>query len=73
MPERRTLRDQAALKALWQTRVVIDEICNPDWIGRVEEADFAFVRLRLMRELNVALNAVFISSKGNKIHEDEDT
>lgn len=73
MPERRMVRDQAALEALWQTRVVIDEICNPDWIGRVEEADFAFVRLRLMRELNVALNVVFISSKGNKIHEDEDT
>lgn len=49
MRERRTRRDQAALEALWQTRVVIDEICNPDWIGRVEEADFAFVRLRLIQ------------------------
>lgn len=49
MRERRTRRDQAALEALWQTRFVIDEICNPDWIERVEEADFVFVRLRLMR------------------------
>lgn len=42
----RERRDQAVLEALWQTRIVIDEICNPNCIGRVEEADFAFVRFR---------------------------
>lgn len=45
MRERRTHHDQVALEALWQTRVVIDEICNSNWIERVEEADFAFVRV----------------------------
>jgi len=66
MRERRTRRDQVALEALWQTHVVIDEICNPNWIGRVEETDFAFVRLRLITNLMSLETISSFFSKRNK-------
>ncbi|TGZ31966.1 hypothetical protein DBV15_05705 [Temnothorax longispinosus] len=44
---------EAALEALWQTRFVIDEICNSNWIGRVEEADLS-EQLRQTALCNIA-------------------
>lgn len=62
-------RDQAVLEALWQTRVVIDEICNPDCIGRAEEADFAFRPFCApMRERS---NRLSLSRRERRIHEDD--
>lgn len=63
-------RDQAALEALWQTRVVIDEICNPDCIGESRGSGFRFcpVALRARRRFK---RRVFKEKSKTRFHKDE--